>query len=68
MFWLMCSRYGVTNYIEGGVVTAVIVLDVLIGFYKEFQAEKKMYFLRALSSHRPLYYETATSIRYLQLN
>ena len=57
-----------TDYIKGGVITAVIVLDVLIGFYKEFQAEKQMYFPRALSSHRPLYYETATSIRYLQLN
>ncbi|KAL8949183.1 MAG: hypothetical protein Q9222_004696, partial [Ikaeria aurantiellina] len=42
--------YGVTDYIEGGVITAVIVLNVAIGFYQEFQAEKKMDSLRALSS------------------
>lgn len=38
------------DYIEGGVITAVIILNVLIGFYQEFQAEKKMDSLRALSS------------------
>ena len=38
----MALSYGVTDYIEGGVITAVIVLNVAIGFYQEFQAEKKM--------------------------
>ena len=46
----MALSYGVTDYIEGGVITAVIVLNVLIGFYQEFQAEKKMDALRSLSS------------------
>ena len=46
----MALSYGVSDYIEGGVITAVIVLNVLIGFYQEFQAEKKMDSLRALSS------------------
>lgn len=46
----MALSYGVTDYIEGGVITAVIVLNVLIGFYQEFQAEKKMDSLRCLSS------------------
>ena len=46
----MALSYGVTDFIEGGVITAVIVLNVLIGFYQEFQAEKKMDSLRALSS------------------
>lgn len=46
----MALSYGVTDYIEGGVITAVIVLNVAIGFYQEFQAEKKMDSLRALSS------------------
>jgi len=46
----MALSYGVTDYIEGGVITAVIVLNVSIGFYQEFQAEKKMDSLRALSS------------------
>ena len=38
----MALSYGVTDYIEGGVITAVIILNVAIGFYQEFQAEKKM--------------------------
>lgn len=46
----MALSYGVTDYIEGGVITAVIVLNVGIGFYQEFQAEKKMDSLRSLSS------------------
>ncbi|KAL8825634.1 MAG: hypothetical protein Q9170_007715, partial [Blastenia crenularia] len=46
----MALSYGVTDYIEGGVITAVIVLNVAIGFYQEFQAEKKMDSLRSLSS------------------
>lgn len=46
----MALSYGVTDYIEGGVITAVIILNVLIGFYQEFQAEKKMDSLRSLSS------------------
>src|SRR5271156_635445 len=46
----MALSYGVTDFVEGGVITAVIVLNVLIGFYQEFQAEKKMDALRSLSS------------------
>ncbi|KAL9602350.1 MAG: hypothetical protein Q9219_001916 [cf. Caloplaca sp. 3 TL-2023] len=46
----MALSYGVTDFIEGGVITAVIVLNVVIGFYQEFQAEKKMDSLRSLSS------------------
>ena len=38
----MALSYGVTDYIEGGVITAVIILNVATGFYQEFQAEKKM--------------------------
>lgn len=46
----MALSYGVTDFIEGGVITAVIILNVVIGFYQEFQAEKKMDSLRSLSS------------------
>lgn len=46
----MALSYGVQDFIEGGVITAVIVLNVVIGFYQEFQAEKKMDALRNLSS------------------
>lgn len=53
----MALSYGVSDYVEGGVITAVIVLNVFIGFYQEFQAEKKMDSLRALFS------PTATVLR-----
>lgn len=46
----MALSYGVTDYVEGGVITGVIVLNIAIGFYQEFNAEKKMDSLRALSS------------------
>ncbi len=46
----MSLSFGVGDYIEGGVLVAVIVLNVTIGFFQEFKAEKKMDSLRALSS------------------
>lgn len=46
----MALAYGVEDFIEGAVITGVIVLNVSIGFYQEFQAEKKMDALRSLSS------------------
>jgi Na+-exporting ATPase len=46
----MALSYGVNDYIEGGVLTAVIFLNVGIGFFQEMKAEKKMDSLRALSS------------------
>jgi magnesium-transporting ATPase (P-type) len=46
----MSLSFGVGDYVVGGVLAAVIVLNVSIGFFQEFQAEKKMDSLRALSS------------------
>lgn len=46
----MALAFGVKDYIEGAVITAIIVANVLIGFWQEFKAEKKMDALRSLSS------------------
>merc|ERR1711881_381687 len=46
----MGVSYGIGSYIEGGVVTAVIVLNIVIGFGQEYQAEKTMDSLRNLAS------------------
>ena len=46
----MTLSYAVSDYIEGGVISAVIILNVTIGFYQEYRAEKKMDSLRSLSS------------------
>ena len=53
----MALSYGVQDWVEGGVITAVIILNISIGFYQEFQAEKTMDSLRSLSS------PTATAVR-----
>lgn len=46
----MGVSFGIGSYIEGGVVTAVIVLNIVIGFGQEYQAEKTMDSLRNLAS------------------
>jgi P-type Na+/K+ transporter len=34
----MALSYGVNDWIEGGVITAVIILNVTIGFFQEYRA------------------------------
>ncbi|KAI9672952.1 MAG: Na+ ATPase [Caeruleum heppii] len=46
----MVVSFAIQSWIEGGVITAVIVLNVVVGFYQEFKAEKTMDSLRSLSS------------------
>lgn len=46
----MAVSFGIQSWIEGGVITAVIVLNITVGFFQEFQAEKTMDSLRSLSS------------------
>lgn len=50
LFFAMALSFIVKDWIEGGVITAVIFLNVGIGFWQEYGAEKKMDALRALSS------------------
>ncbi|KAL7960165.1 cation transporting ATPase [Trichoderma compactum] len=53
----MAVSYGIKSYIEGGVITFVILVNVVVGFFQEWSAEKTMDSLRALSS------PTATVVR-----
>jgi len=46
----MAVSFAIGSYIEGGVITAVIVLNIIIGFVQEFGAAKTMDSLRSLSS------------------
>ena len=46
----MAVSFGIKSYIEGAVVAAVILLNVVVGFFQEFSAEKTMDSLRSLSS------------------
>jgi P-type E1-E2 ATPase len=53
----MAVSFGIRSWIEGGVVAAVIMLNVVVGFFQEYSAEKTMDSLRSLSS------PTATVVR-----
>ncbi|KAF3071753.1 Sodium transport ATPase 2 [Trichoderma lentiforme] len=53
----MAVSFGIKSYIEGGVITFVILLNVVVGFFQEYSAEKTMDSLRSLSS------PTATVVR-----
>lgn len=46
----MAVSFGIGSYIEGGVITGVIILNIAIGFFQEFSAAKTMDSLRSLSS------------------
>ncbi|KAL0565519.1 hypothetical protein V5O48_016504 [Marasmius crinis-equi] len=46
----MALSFGVQDFVEGGVITAVIVLNISVGFFQEYRAEKTMDSLRSLSS------------------
>ncbi|KAK6437233.1 P-type ATPase, partial [Oleoguttula sp. CCFEE 5521] len=53
----MAVSFAIASYIEGGVVAAVIILNIVIGFMQEYSAEKTMDSLRSLSS------PTASAVR-----
>jgi len=53
----MAVSFAIKSWIEGGVVSAIIVLNISIGFLQEYSAEKTMGSLRSLSS------PTASAIR-----
>lgn len=53
----MAASFGIQSWIEGGVVAAVIILNIVVGFLQEFQAAKTMDSLRSLSS------PTASAVR-----
>lgn len=46
----MAVSFGIGSYIEGGVISAVIALNIVVGFFQEYSAEKTMNSLRSLSS------------------
>lgn len=46
----MAVSFGVKSWIEGGVIAAVIFMNIVVGYYQEFNAEKTMDSLRSLSS------------------
>ncbi|KAF3928507.1 hypothetical protein ABW20_dc0109755 [Dactylellina cionopaga] len=50
LIFAMILSYATKDWIEAGVITGVIVLNVSVGFYQEYNAEKTMESLKGLSS------------------
>ncbi|KAL2868140.1 putative potassium/sodium P-type ATPase [Aspergillus lucknowensis] len=46
----MGVSFGINDYIEGGVVTAVILLNIFVGFVQDYRAEKTILSLQRLSA------------------
>jgi len=46
----MVVSLAIKSWIEGGVIAGVIILNIVVGFFQEFRAEKTMDSLRSLSS------------------
>lgn len=46
----MVVTFAIKSWIEAGVVTAVVVINIIVGFMQEYSAEKTMDSLRSLSS------------------
>ncbi|KAB8265759.1 hypothetical protein BDV32DRAFT_158112 [Aspergillus pseudonomiae] len=46
----MAVSFGIQSWIEGGFISAVIVLNIIVGFFQEYAAEKTMESLHSLSS------------------
>ncbi|KAL2844729.1 hypothetical protein BJY01DRAFT_185514 [Aspergillus pseudoustus] len=46
----MGVSFGINDYIEGGVVTAVILLNIVVGFVQDYRAEQTILSLQRLSA------------------
>ncbi|KAE8146938.1 hypothetical protein BDV25DRAFT_43570 [Aspergillus avenaceus] len=46
----MAVSFGIDDYIEGGVITAVILLNIVVGFVQDYRAEKDIMSLHRLSA------------------
>lgn len=47
---VMGLSYGIKDYIEGGVITAVIILNIVVGFLQDYRAEKTIQSLLGLTA------------------
>ena len=46
----MVASFAIQSWIEGGVITFVILLNIVVGFFQEYSAEKTLASIRALGS------------------
>lgn len=46
----MAVSFGIQSWIEGGVIAGIIGLNIVVGFFQEYAAEKTMASLRSLTT------------------
>lgn len=46
----MALSYGTNDWIEGGVISAVILLNIIVGFFQDYRAEQTIQSLRAMAA------------------
>ncbi|KAK3717248.1 hypothetical protein LTR37_005957 [Vermiconidia calcicola] len=46
----MALSYGTMDFIEGGVISAVILLNIVVGFFQDYRAEQTIQSLRAMAA------------------
>jgi Na+-exporting ATPase len=46
----MVASFAIKSWIEGGVITFVILLNIVVGFFQEYSAEKTLASIQALGS------------------
>ena len=46
----MIISYATLDYIEGGVISAVIILNIVVGFFQDYRAEQTIQSLRAMAA------------------
>ena len=46
----MVISYATLDYIEGGVISAVIILNIVVGFFQDYRAEQTIQSLRAMAA------------------
>ncbi|OAG04369.1 sodium transport ATPase 5 [Paraphaeosphaeria sporulosa] len=59
----MALSFGIDDYIEGGVITAVILLNIVVGFVQDYKAEKTIESLKSLTAPESIVIRGGDTIR-----
>ena len=59
----MGLSFGINDYIEGGVITAVIVLNIIVGFWQDYKAEKTIQSLKNLTAPESMVLRDGTLVK-----
>ncbi|KAL1593775.1 hypothetical protein SLS60_010507 [Paraconiothyrium brasiliense] len=64
----MALSFGIDDYIEGGVITAVILLNIVVGFWQDYKAEKTIESLKSLTAPESIVLRGGDTIKIQAIN